>query len=103
MTDGSITKKSAKGCPQSRSADQSVLFWGIIIEELHEEAINNNNIRLMVPHADDILLLIEENFRLDIEIKANDAMSLLTIWCKRVKLQISAEKTTYALIKGSLK
>lgn len=60
------------------------------------------NISLMIAYRNDILLLIKENSRLAIETKVNDATNLLTTRCKRVKLQISAKKTTYALTKGIL-
>lgn len=56
----------------------------------------------MIAYAGDTLLLIEIKFKQGIESKAYDTMNLLITKCERVNMQISAEKTTYALMKETL-
>lgn len=93
-----VSKEISKGCPQG-----SVLgpeFWTLIFDEIIEllRSLGFETIAF----ADDMAIIISGNSRLQMEQKANTALTVLVNWCSQHKLRISETKTEMLLIKGFL-
>lgn len=90
-----------------------LVFWDIVVKKLFVLLDKNEDAALTIVHAYDILIMIEGNSKFVIVIRANRIMGVLTRWCDQVKLNmysdvtvklnVSAEKTSCALMKGNLK
>ncbi|KAF2887598.1 hypothetical protein ILUMI_18575 [Ignelater luminosus] len=72
------------------------------MEELLLSLDDNENAADTIAYADDIMLVIQGNSRTELQRKTNDVLNHVMSWCDLVKLKISAEKTTYVLMKGNL-
>lgn len=95
-----IGKVLSKGCPQGSICGP--IFWDIIMEKLLKRLNDNTNIKAAIAYADDLQIIVEANSRAQIEIRAKEAITDIENWCKIHKMKIAAQKTTMALMKGSL-
>ena len=96
-----ITKHINKGCPQGSILGPE--FWDVGLEPLLHLLDNVDFIKLTVAYADDLLLLIEGSSREQLERRCSLAMEILDNWCSTAKLKIAASKTTYMLLRGSMR
>ena len=95
-----VTKFTSKGCPQGSILGPE--FWDINLEPLLQNLSADENIKTSVAYADDLLILIEGNSRRQLEQRGRDALAVVGAWCSAAKLKVSASKTTYMFLKGSL-
>ncbi|KAG5869291.1 hypothetical protein JTB14_028630 [Gonioctena quinquepunctata] len=79
------------------------VFWDIMLEELLEQLSMAVEALGTVAYADDLLILVEAESRRELERKGDNVLDIVHMWCGKVKLKISVEKTTYNLIKGQLR
>ena len=98
--DEQLIRKSTKGCPQGSVCGPN--FWNITLEPLLHKLTEMDQIGGVVAYADDIAFVVHGNNRNELESKTNQILCELDIWCKNNKLNLSKEKTTYMLVRGSL-
>lgn len=83
-------QKAGQGLAACKGQSVVRFFRNIVVEKLtplHE----HENTATSIAYVDDIMVLIQ-----DIETKTISVMKMLTIWCNRVKLKISALPTSDA-------
>ena len=86
------------GCPQGSVLGPTL--WIVLFDAF---------LRLQLPigcrtyaYADDGLLLVSANSRMELERKANLALGVIENWSRENRLRISPEKTKAMLLKGAL-
>lgn len=78
------------------------IFWHLAIERLLLVLGGVRQVKATIAYADDLLLLVEADSRVEIVQKAAVAIQQLTAWCSQEKLQLSTEKVTYAVLIGDM-
>ena len=101
LIDRTVNKIINKGCPQGSILGPD--FWDVGLEPLLEILNNLEVVKLTVAYADDLLLLIEANSRIQLEYKCQQALEIVNNWCLQAKLKVAASKTTYMFLKGSMR
>jgi hypothetical protein len=96
-----ISKHPTKGCPQGSVCGPT--FWDITIDPCLQKLNTHPDVSGVVAYADDIVIIVSADSRIELERKAGNAVSLLQNWCEENKLKISENKTKYILFKGKLK
>lgn len=97
----SITCWMQRGCPQGSIIGP--MAWNWCMDTLLDEIMNLSIDKVeAIAYADDVVLLIKANSRMELEKIARIAVNALMRWCKLHKLMLSASKTTAMLIKGKL-
>lgn len=93
-----VTKAASKGCPQGSILGPN--FWNLNFDD----AINTveNAGYEVTAYADDKVVIVAGNSRMEIEKEANHVAKLLSEWCTRNKMQLSKTKSEMLLIKGFL-
>ncbi|CAK9796609.1 Retrovirus-related Pol polyprotein from type-1 retrotransposable element R1 (Fragment) [Anthophora quadrimaculata] len=86
------------GCPQGSVCGPFV--WNLMMDGLLWELIGSGC--ECVAYADDLLLLIEGNSRVELERKGTECMRIVSEWGANVGVGVSEEKTVMTLLKGSL-
>ncbi|CAK9801625.1 Retrovirus-related Pol polyprotein from type-1 retrotransposable element R1 (Fragment) [Anthophora quadrimaculata] len=86
------------GCPQGSVCGPFV--WNLMMDGLLWELIGSGC--ECVAYADDLLLLIEGNSRVELERKGTECMRIVSEWGVNVGVGVSEEKTVMTLLKGSL-
>ena len=99
--DKTISKKISKGCPQGSVCGPH--FWDLVTEQLLAQLDDDPGVRAHIAYADDILVIFTANSRAALETKTNNTLMMIQNWTKQMKLKLSSTKTTYVLLKGSLK
>lgn len=95
---GRVTKHVTKGCPQG-----SILgpyFWNLIFDEILHRLVGGNC--EPIAYADDLIVLVYGNSRLEIQEKGQWVTETIVAWCTEIKLELSAAKTEMLLVKGKL-
>lgn len=87
-----------RGCPQGSICGPFI--WNFMLDDLLKELFEENC--KVVAYADDLLLLIETNSRLEMERKATAMLQRVTEWGTTNGLQVNREKTVSMLLKGNL-
>jgi hypothetical protein len=77
------------GCPQGSASGP--FYWNIQYNDLLEEVLENGV--EIEGFADDTIVKIRSNTIEDLELKANNAVKILSDWAKRSKLSFNASKT----------
>ena len=90
--DSTVNKIINKGCPQGSILGSD--FWDVRLEPLLEVLNNSEVVNLTVAYADDLLLLIEANSRIQLEVKCHQPLEIVNNWCSQAKLKIAPSKTT---------
>lgn len=94
----SVWKEVQRGCPQGSVCGPFV--WNLMMNDLL--------LRLrececkVVAYADDVLLLIEGQSRVELERKGTDWMRIVSEWGGKVGVSVSESKTVVMLVKGSM-
>ncbi|XP_070170902.1 fatty acid synthase-like [Polyergus mexicanus] len=82
--------------------DGSVLgpaCWNLMFDDLLK-LLEGSNI-LFAAYADDLVVIVNDNSRKDIEVEGQRAVSLITDWCKFAMLQVSERKTEAIVLKSN--
>ncbi|HEY6436437.1 MAG TPA: reverse transcriptase domain-containing protein [Ignavibacteriaceae bacterium] len=87
------------GCPQGSASGP--FYWNIQYNDLLEEILENGV--EIEGFADDTIVKIRSNTIEDLELKANNAVKILSDWAKRSKLSFNASKTKCVLFTNKLK
>ena len=87
-----------RGCPQGSIAGP--YLWNLCMNELLNR-INERNERY-VAYADDLVIVVEGNARVDLERMGNECMEIVYEWGERSGVSVSSEKTVCMMLKGSL-
>jgi hypothetical protein len=95
-----VTKLVTKGCPQGSVLGPS--FWNLIFDDLLEELKRHTPECEPIAYADDIIILVAGNARIELQKKGQEADTRVSNWCSRKKLALSASKTEMLLLKGEL-
>lgn len=91
-----VRKTLTKGCPQGSILGP--LLWNILFEDLLRVDIGAT--AQMIAYADDAVILVQGDSRVDIENKTNAAVKKVVEWSKRAKLSFSVPKTQALILKG---
>lgn len=93
-----LKKSVNRGCPQGSILGPKL--WNLVFDD----AINLISGLELEPiaYADDLVIVIKGNSRIQLETKANQAISTLLTWCNDQKLQLSTGKSEMVLLKGYL-
>lgn len=87
----------SKGCPQGSICGPYI--WNLMMDEL----LKNLSISGKVcAFADDLLLIIEGDSRLQLEQSGNVIMNIVSEWGSKVGVSVSKDKTVQMLLKGIL-
>lgn len=89
---GRTEKNITKGCPQGSVLGPQI--WNIVFNGSMNEEVDE------LAFADDKVILIYGKSRADLERKGQKAMDFMIEWCKRSKMDLSAEKTVLLQLKG---
>ena len=95
-----ISKIISKGCPQGSILGPE--FWDITMEPLLYKLEELDCVKTSIAYADDLLVLIEGDSRVQLEQRSREALVAINSWCSTAKLQVAAAKTTYMFLKGTL-
>ena len=99
---GKNTRKMQKGCPQGSIMGPAAWMWcmdALLNEmqtELSEDCVET------IAYADDLACVIGGDSRAALETSAQKAIEILSKWCDKYKLKISAPKTVAMIVKGNL-
>ena len=97
-----ISREAERGCPQGSIVGQYAWRWCM------DELLNDARCEWLsdtvewVAYADDIVIAVKGNSRLELERLSERCLSHLTSWCGRYKLRLSTPKTKCMLIKGHM-
>ena len=93
-----VVKTATKGCPQGSVAGPTL--WNVAVDGALAERTEAGETK--IAFADDLLIIVAGNSRLDLETKANTALSPLLQWAQEAKLRFSPAKSEMMLLKGTL-
>lgn len=86
-----------KGCPQGSICGPYI--WNLMMDSL----LKDLNVACKVcAYADDLLLIVEGDSRLQLEISGSELMNVVCEWGAGVGVSVSKEKTVQMLLKGKL-
>jgi len=88
----SVTKAVTKGCPQGSIIGP--LVWNIVFNKSMIDDYDE------IAFADDKVILVYGNSRIELERKGQIAIDRMTQWCHTNKMSLSAEKTVLLQLKG---
>ena len=91
-------KEVERGCPQGSICGPYI--WNIMMNELLNE-LEAGGYKFCA-YADDLLVLVEGNSRIQIEQVGTSALNVISRWGRGVGVQVSTEKTVCMLMKGKL-
>ena len=97
-----ISREAERGCPQGSIVGPYAWRW--CMDELLNDARcewSSDTVE-WVAYADDIVIAVKGNNRLDLERLSKRCLSHLMSWCGRYELRLSTPKTKYMLIKGHM-
>lgn len=97
-TTQTIEKEVTKGCPQGSVLGP--LFWNLIFDDAIDTVRTSGN--EAIAFADDLIVVVNAETRLEMEKKGNEVTRKLTEWCERQKLELSTKKSEMILLKGFL-
>jgi hypothetical protein len=92
-----VTKTVERGCPQGSICGPYI--WNLMMDSLLHQLVSHCE---CCAYADDLLLLIEGQSRLQIERKGEECMKLVCDWGEFVGVNVAMEKSHSLLLKGSL-
>lgn len=95
-----ITRPVTKGCPQGSVLGPS--FWNLVFDDLLDELTTHAPECEPIAYADDLVILVAGNSRVELQKAGQEAVTRVSNWCTRKKLELSASKTEMLLIKGKL-
>ena len=87
-----------RGCPQGSICGP--YMWNLVMNDLLNE-LNDSGCKLCA-YADDLLLLVEGNSRLELETKSTRYLNVVIDWSSRVGVAVSQDKTVCMLMSGKL-
>ena len=96
----SVSKSVTKGCPQGSILGPS--FWNLVFDDLLAVLSSEELECEPIAYADDVLVIVSGNSREALRVRGQAAVTAVSEWCGRKKLQLSAEKTEMLLVKGDL-
>lgn len=95
-----ISRYMERGCPQGSIIGP--IAWNLCMDVLLE-ALNNEfpaDVAEAIAYADDLVIIIKGNSRVELERIGGRAVEMLDDWCITHKLKISVSKTAALLMKG---
>lgn len=92
---GRVAKNLTKGCPQG--SIPGPVLWNVLFDSFLREFTGNGEDAYA--YADDALILVKGNARVEMEERAARKLVRLMEWGRRVKLEISKEKTVGMTLK----
>jgi hypothetical protein len=78
-------------------------LWNTYLDNLLSLLDNEESIKDFAAYADDLCILISENSRRELEIKANTAVRIIHDWCERYKMTMSLTKPLAIVFGKTLK
>ena len=95
---GSVSRSVERGCPQGSISGPAI--WNLMLDDLLTELIDDGF--LVVAYADDLLVMVPGNSRIDLERRAAEALVPIHNWGNRVGVDVSRDKSVAMLLKGRL-
>ncbi|XP_061388979.1 histone demethylase UTY [Musca vetustissima] len=89
----SVWRDVQRGCPLGFICDSCI--WNLMMDPLLRELA-------VCAYADDLLIMIEGDIRLEMENRGEQAMQIVQAWSGRVGVEVATEKTVLMLLKGRL-
>ncbi|KAJ3639205.1 hypothetical protein Zmor_004074 [Zophobas morio] len=93
-----MTRGVSRGCP--RGSICGPYIWNLVMDTLLRQLEIRNVI--CVAYADDLLIMVESNNRVELERKGSESMSIVREWAESVGLKVSEDKSVRMLLKGKL-
>lgn len=95
---GCIWKRVERGCPQGSICGPTV--WNLLMNDLLLD-LRSNGCKV-IAYADDLVLLVEGDTRLELERLGERFVGLASAWGARVGVDVSTSKTVQMVLKGHL-
>ena len=92
LTENIVWSDLTRGCPQGSCIGP--LLWLIIADKILKQfkMTDVNNINLIISYADDFIILLKGNTRVELELDANRKIGNFTDICNNLNLTISIDK-----------